>query len=512
MFQRIIALARKKLRKIPGFASKKPITSDELPVVGEAIAGQVEKTAVGIASTKDHDKGKAKEETVRPKKPAKPRWSLENFKVTPEEGKSRFHDFSLPKSLMHGIADLEFKYCTEIQAKALPEVLNGQDLIGQANTGTGKSAVFLVAIINKLLKEGREKSSGVRPRALIIAPTRELVTQIAKDGRKLAKYTPLRIVAVYGGVDYQLQIDNLKKGKCDVVVATPGRLLDYLGKRILSLDQTSTLVLDEADRMLDMGFIPDVRRIVQQLPAKEKRHTMLFSATITPEVKRLAYSWCKKPVTIEVAPEHIAVDTVEQLVYMVTEDEKYAVLYNLIQKEKDTKIIVFANQKNETKRLADRLSRNKINCVLLSGDVAQNKREKRLEDFRSGRVKVLVATDVAGRGIHIDGIEYVVNYTLPYEPEDYVHRIGRTGRAGTSGIAVSFACEKGAFYLPDIEEYIGRKLSCTMPEEELLVPPPKRAPIKNHPKKGPSKHYGKNKSNYKGQSNRKPQVKRETGQ
>lgn len=416
--------------------------------------------------------GEERQKTVGKKK----KWTLDQFQVTPEAGKSRFHDFDLPLQLMRGVADLNFKYCTPIQAKGLPDVLAGKDLIGQANTGTGKSAVFLIAIISKLLKNKPKPGKGVRPRALVIAPTRELVTQLAKDGRKLARYTPLRIVAVYGGVDYQKQIELLQKGRCDVVVATPGRLLDYLQKRILSLESVTTLVMDEADRMLDMGFIPDVRRIVQRLPEKTERHTMLFSATMTPQVKQLAYNWCRKPITIEVEPEQVAVDSVEQVIYMVTEGEKYTVLYNLIQQYRDKKIIIFTNQKNEAKRLADRLSRNKIRCTLLSGDVAQNKREKRLEEFRSGRVKVLVATDVAGRGLHISGIEYVVNYTLPYEPEDYVHRIGRTGRAGSSGVAVSFACEKGSFYLPEIEECIGRKLPCTMPEEELLAEPPKRAP------------------------------------
>ncbi len=232
-------------------------------------------------------------------------------------------------------------------------------------------------------------------------------------------------------------------------------------------------MLDEADRMLDMGFIPDVRRIVGRIPGRKERQTMLFSATVPEDVKRLAMQWSVQPKMIEAEPEQIAVETVEQIVYLATQEDKYRILYNLIKQNGENKILVFANMKSETRKLSDRLKRNGVDCVLLSGDVPQNKRAARLERFRLGKVKVLVATDVAGRGIHIEGINIVVNYTLPYEPEDYVHRIGRTGRAGAAGTAVSFACEEGAFYLPDIEEYIDRKLECVQPEESLLAIPPK---------------------------------------
>jgi ATP-dependent RNA helicase RhlB len=280
-------------------------------------------------------------------------------------------------------------------------------------------------------------------------------------------------VAVYGGTDYRKQEQMLAERPVDVMVATPGRLLDYASKRIVNLQQAGIMVIDEADRMLDMGFIPDVRRIIYKTPAKEKRQTMLFSATITEDVKHLASQWCVKPISIESESEQVAVDTVEQIVYTVISDEKYHVLYNLITVREHERIIVFTNMKREAVRLNDRLRRNGINAVLLTGDVPQKKRMARLESFRAGKVQVMIATDVAGRGIHIDGISHVVNYTLPYEPEDYVHRIGRTGRAGESGIAVSFACEEGAFQLPDIEEYIGKPITCVMPEEDLLVTPPK---------------------------------------
>jgi len=410
-------------------------------------------------------------EKNRPKPKRKPAWRLEEFPVTPVEGKSRFHDYTIPLKIMRAIADQKFQYCTPIQEKSLQDVLNGKDLVGKANTGTGKTAVFLIAILSRLLAEKKSGKGNVR--ALVLAPTRELANQIAKEGRAFAKYCNLSVRAVYGGVDYQKQMDYLQNKQCDLLVATPGRLLDFMNKRVVDLSSCNILVLDEADRMLDMGFIPDVRRIIGRLPAKKDRQTMLFSATVSEDVQRLASQWSVQPRVVEAESEQVAVETVEQFVYLVTAEEKYAVLYNLIQQNPDDRIIVFANMKNETKRLSNRLQRNNIDCVLLSGDVDQNKRMTRLENFRSGKVKVLVATDVAGRGIHIDGITFVVNYTLPYEPEDYVHRIGRTGRAGANGKSVSFACEEGSFYLPAIEEFIDRKFDCVLPEETLLTAPPK---------------------------------------
>ncbi len=282
----------------------------------------------------------------------KPRWTLSQFPVDPMEGKSRFHDFTLPLSLMHAIADLDFKYCTPIQEKALPDVLAGKDIIGKASTGTGKSAVFLIALFARLLSENKEKKPSRKPgfpRALIIAPTRELVMQIAKDAKALTKYTPLRIVAVFGGTDYQKQQRDLAGRPVDVVVATPGRLLDYASKKVVNLKHAGVLIIDEADRMLDMGFIPDVRRIIHMTPPKDRRQTMLFSATITNEVKDLAAQWCTKPIYIETESEQVAVDTVEQIVYMTTSAEKYNVLYNLITHQEHERIIVFTNMKNEAR-------------------------------------------------------------------------------------------------------------------------------------------------------------------
>lgn len=415
-------------------------------------------------------------------------WDPEQFKVIPVPGKTRFHDYDLSPEVMHAIADLDFQYCTPIQEKSMPTVLDGLDMVGKANTGTGKSAVFLIAILTRLLQQEKSTapSGSFKPRALVIAPTRELVAQIAKDGKKLAKYTSLKITAVYGGVDYQKQMEEARQGKTDIIVATPGRLLDFMNKKVIRLDRCEIMVIDEADRMLDMGFIPDVRRIIGRIKDKEQRQTMLFSATITEEVKRLAFQWCRKQTIIDVETEQLSVDTVEQLVYLVTTEEKYTVLYNLIKSRQDERIMVFTNQKHESKTLSQKLQANGIRCSLLTGDVPQQKRMQRLESFRSGKVKVLIATDVAGRGIHIDGISHVVNFTLPYEPENYVHRIGRTGRAGAKGTSISFACEEGSFYLPDIEEYIDKKLECEVPDESLLVPPPARkATPKSNPRKKP---------------------------
>jgi ATP-dependent RNA helicase RhlB len=454
---------QKSLLFLPGRFGKKSIKQRSDVEVSQLQPEGVENTK---PQTKTTNRPSAKKGRNRKK------WQLSQFQVEPAEGQVRFHDIGLSLSIMHAIADLGFHYCTPIQALSLPHLLKGKDLIGHANTGTGKTAVFLVAILEKLLAQGKMEHKK-KVKALIIAPTRELVMQIAKDGGGLTKYCHLRIAAIYGGADYAGQMALLREKKCDIVVATPGRLLDFLGKNVVSLKECGILVIDEADRMLDMGFIPDVRRIVHRLPNRSERQTLMFSATVTSEVKMLASQWCREPVSVDIEPEQVAVETVDQKVYLVTTSEKYHVLYNVLQQHGDSRIVVFTNQKNEAKKLNDRLRRNGVDCTLLTGDVPQKKREDRLERFRRGTVKVLVATDVAGRGIHIEGISHVVNYTLPYEPEDYVHRIGRTGRAGAAGKAISFACEEGSFYLPEIEEFIGRKIDCVVPDEKLLIAPPK---------------------------------------
>ncbi|WP_444896332.1 ATP-dependent RNA helicase RhlB [Microbulbifer sp. SSSA005] len=423
---------------------------------------------------------KGRQRSRKPAAPAAP-WSLDEFQVPEQEGKVRFHDLGLPNELMHAIHDLGFQYCSPIQGRSLPHTLNGHDLVGKAQTGTGKTAAFLITVIDDLLKhpfEG-ERYAG-EARSLIIAPTRELVMQIADDAKALCKHTELEIHTLVGGMDYDKQQRNLNERLVDILVATPGRLLDFVSNRDCFLDQVEVLVIDEADRMLDMGFIPQVRRIVRQTPRKTHRQTMFFSATFTPEVDDLVEQWTDDPVVVEIEPERVATDTVEQHVYLSASEEKYTLLYNIVQREEVDSLIVFANRRDQCRRLHEQLLAHGISAGLLSGEVAQNKRVRTLDDFKSGKTKVLVATDVAGRGIHIDGISHVVNFTLPEEPEDYVHRIGRTGRAGKTGTSISFACEDDAMRLEPIEQLLGGKLKCEVPPEELLVEPPKVKVQRSH--------------------------------
>ena len=407
------------------------------------------------------------------RKAAHAAWSIDQFKVEPAEGKKRFHDFDLPSEVMHGIADLGFQYCTDIQALSLQNALDGKNIAGKAQTGSGKTAAFLVAILTRYLRtpESRAKTGGT-PRALVIAPTRELVIQICKDADAIGKYCGLRSLAVYGGMDFDRQREELLDAPVDLLVATPGRLLDFCQRHVINLKSVDTLVIDEADRMLDMGFIPDVRRIMGHLPPKDKRATMLYSATLTDDVMRLASQWMEEPVKAEVESEHNATDTVRQVVYVIRAEDKFKVLYNHIALHPDARAIVFCNRKSTTEDVYESLERRGVKCEMLSGDVSQNKRLTVLENFRAGKIKIVVATDVAGRGIHVDDIEYVINFDFPYEAEDYVHRIGRTGRAGNTGIAISFADEDESFAIPEIEEYIQEPLKCTIIQDDdpLLKP------------------------------------------
>ena len=407
-------------------------------------------------------------------KPATP-WKLEDFAVEPQEGKTRFHDFNLSAELMHGIHDLGFPYCTPIQAEVLGHTLRGRDAIGRAQTGTGKTAAFLISTITQLLTTPppKERFMG-EPRALIIAPTRELVVQIANDALALNKYTGLNVMSFVGGMDFDKQLKQLESRYCDILVATPGRLLDFNQRGEVHLDMVEVMVLDEADRMLDMGFIPQVRQIIRQTPMKGERQTLLFSATFTEDVMNLAQQWTVNPAVVEIEPENVASDTVEQHVYAVAGSDKYKLLYNLITQNDWTRVMVFANRKDEVRRIEERLTRDGISAVQMSGDVPQHKRIKALEGFREGKIRVMVATDVAGRGIHVEAISHVINFTLPETPDDYVHRIGRTGRAGASGTSISFAGEDDAFALPPIEALLGRKIHCEQPPTELLKPVPRK--------------------------------------
>lgn len=411
-----------------------------------------------------------KQKSVKAKSVAAPKvkieetpWSLSEFKVEPMEGKTRFHDLGLPDSVLRGIQALGFEYCTPIQAQTLPSTLKNRDAIGQAQTGTGKSAAFLLTILNRLLANQPKERFASEPRALVIAPTRELVIQIGKDAEGLAKYTGLNVVTVVGGMDYEKQRKQLRNNVVDVLIATPGRLIDFMRSQDVFLDQVEVLVLDEADRMLDMGFIPDVRRIVRSTPTKDYRQTLLFSATFNYDVRILIDQWTNDPLQVVIEPDTVATDTVEQRAYLVADVEKYNILKDVLAEEKPELCLIFANRRDLTRNLCTKLNKEGYKAVLLSGEVSQDKRIKTLEDFRQGKVQIMVATDVAGRGIHVDGISHVINYTLPENPEDYVHRIGRTGRAGAKGVSISFVSEDDAFLLPELEKYLGTKLELTQP-------------------------------------------------
>ncbi len=410
-----------------------------------------------------------RKKSVHENEPAKPAWSIDQFEVPPEAGKVRFHDFDLPLQLMQGIADLGFHYCSPIQAQILPHTLAARDAIGKAQTGTGKTAAFLVTLINQLVNHPLDEERYVgEPRALVLAPTRELAVQIGSDSHALCRHLDLKTTVLIGGADMDKQINSLRREVVDILVVTPGRLIDFIDRGEVRLDMIEILVIDEADRMLDMGFIPQVRRIISKTPHKSHRQTLLFSATFDPDILNLADRWTDNPIKIEIEPENVAADAVTQRVYLVSEREKFSVLRNILRTEDVTSALVFANRRDQVRRLHERLQKSKIECGILSGEVPQGKRTRTLERFKSGELKVLVATDVAGRGIHVEGISHVINYNLPEDPEDYVHRIGRTGRAGAKGTSISLACETDSFMLPEIERLLGRTLDCEQPPAELL--------------------------------------------
>lgn len=395
-------------------------------------------------------------------------WDIRQFQVPAVAGKWRFHDFDLPLPLMRAIHTLGFEYCTPIQAEALTQTLLGGDVVGKAQTGTGKTAAFLIAMLAYFLEEeAPDAQKPGAPRGLIVAPTRELALQIEKDARALARFTSLNVTSVVGGMDYQKQRDGLS-GNVDILVATPGRLLDFQQKRDIDLGQVEILVLDEADRMLSMGFIPDVKRIIRYTPKPAERQTFLFSATFTEDILNLASLWTHEASHVDIAVTVDNAADIDQRVYMVGDDDKPRLLIKLLQQESFDRVMVFGNRRDLVRNLLELLKQADINVAMLSGDVPQNQRIRTLEQFREGEVKVLVATDVAGRGIHIEDVSHVINYTLPEDPEDYVHRIGRTGRAGAKGVSISFVGEEDAFSLPEIERFIGDSLPCEHPPEGLL--------------------------------------------
>lgn len=444
----------------------KSVPSSQQPASGQSASKKPKQVKKSPAQKKAQNKKAhgAKRNTHNQKKQAatKP-WSIGDFKVDPVEGKTRFHDLQLPDSVMRGVHESGFQYCSPIQAESLPAALTGRDMIGQAQTGTGKTAAFLLTIFNRLLTIKPEERFASEPRALVIAPTRELALQIGKDAEALGKYTGLNTVTVVGGMNYDSQRKMLRDHEVDILVATPGRLIDFMRSQDVFLDQVEVLVLDEADRMLDMGFIPDVKRIVRGTPPKDHRQTLLYSATFNFDVRILIDQWTTNPMKVEIEPEQVTTDRVDQKLYLCADSDKYELLERVLSEENPERLIIFANRRDLTRNLCDKLNKNGHIAVLLSGEVSQDKRVRTLERFRNGRVNIMVATDVAGRGIHVDGVSHVINYTLPEDPEDYVHRIGRTGRAGAKGVSVSFVSEDDAFVLPDLEKYLGTKLELTQP-------------------------------------------------
>jgi len=395
----------------------------------------------------------------------------------------KFAELNLPDVVLQGIKDAGFEDLTAVQEESIPLALRGKDVAAQAQTGTGKTAAFLIALFCKLLSSGKQTSNN--PRALVMAPTRELVVQICADAELLGKHTGLKVQAIFGGVDYEKQRQALRDG-VDIIVATPGRLIDYFKQRVFSMNRVESLVIDEADRMFDMGFIKDLRYILRQLPTYEQRQTMLFSATLSPQVMELAYEFMNLAEKVQIEPEKRTADNIDQVLYHVSRREKFALLLGLLKQEPGVeRVMLFVNTKVEAEKLSALLNGNEIPSAVLSGDIPQAKRMRILDQFKLGSLTHLVATDVASRGIHVDNVTHVINYDLPQDREDYVHRIGRTARAGALGRAISFADEEMVYVLEEIEDYLGKRIPSEMPRDEDFIFGYKRAVPKR--KKPPEK-------------------------
>jgi ATP-dependent RNA helicase RhlB len=401
-----------------------------------------------------------------------------------------FSSLHLPEPLARGIADAGFERCTPIQAGTLPRALAGLDVAGQAQTGTGKTAAFLVAMFAQLMRNPPPPDRPVTsPRGFILAPTRELAVQIHKDAELLGQYCGLTLGLAFGGVDYEKQRRQLESG-VDILIGTPGRIIDYFKQRVFELRHVQVLVLDEADRMFDLGFIADIRYLMRRMPEPVHRLSMLFSATLSQRVLELAYEHMDEPELIRIEPEKVTADKVRQVIYFPSMEEKVGLLVGLLKKLSATRTMVFVNMKRTAERLEATLRANHIDAEAMSGDVPQNKRLRMLRDFHEGRLPVLIATDVAARGLHIPEVSHVFNYDLPQDPEDYVHRIGRTARAGAAGDAISFGCEDYVQSLPDIEAFIGRKLPVE-PVEKEIVAEVVAAPHDHYSRGGSRSHGGR---------------------
>ncbi len=402
-----------------------------------------------------------------------------------------FASLNLDPDLLKGIETAGFTHCTPIQAGTIPIAMAGKDVAGQAQTGTGKSAAFLVPMFQQLIKSDFNPSNP-NPKAFILAPTRELAQQIYNDAKKIGQFTGLRLAVVYGGTGYDSQRKILEDG-VDVLIGTVGRLIDYFKQRVYNLKSIQVMILDEADRMFDLGFIDDIRYLFRRMPKPEDRLSMLFSATLSHRVSELAYDHMNEPTRVEIEPEQIASQQINQMLYYPANDEKIPLLLGLFKSHHIERAVVFCNTKRATEKVSAFFAGNGYEVALLSGDVPQKKRLSLLKRFTDGELNIMVATDVAARGLHIPAVSHVINYDLPNDAEDYVHRIGRTARAGASGEAISFACEDSVFSLPAIEEYIDSKIPVLSITADLLIKP--KAPVFPPRKKGPPHHNKNNNRN-----------------
>mgnify|MGYP002525058205 FL=1 len=397
---------------------------------------------------------------------------------------TRFCNLELSKAILASLNEAGFEQCTPIQDRTLPLALRGKDIAGQAQTGTGKTAAFLLATFQHLLNDQSETIKN--PRALILAPTRELAIQIHKDAILLSKHLNLNLALIYGGTGYKSQLEQIKTN-IDIIIGTPGRVIDFYRQNAFTLDNIQVSVLDEADRMFDLGFIKDIRFLLRRMPDPEKRLNLLFSATLSHKVTELAYEHMNQPELVKIESEEVTSKAIRQTAYCPANEQKIPLLIGVLQHLKPTRTIVFTNTKRCAEQLCDYLNANQFQAGVLSGDVAQEKRQKLLQDFQENRLPMLIATDVAARGLHIPDVSHVINYDLPQDAEDYVHRIGRTARFGAEGEAISFICEDYAYSMPDIEEFIGEKIPVLAITEELqpeIVKPkprprPSRRPHQN---------------------------------
>ena len=389
---------------------------------------------------------------------------------------TRFSNLELSDIILQGLTDAGFNHCTPIQDRALPLLLRDKDIAGQAQTGTGKTATFLLALFQRLINDESEKIKN--PRAIVLAPTRELAIQIHKDALLLSKHLELKFALIYGGTDYQKQLDKIKSN-VDVIIGTPGRIIDFYRQNAFTLDNIQVMVMDEADRMFDLGFIKDIRFLLRRMPEADKRLNMLFSATLSYKVTELAYEHMNNPVLIRIESEEVTSKAIDQYAFCPSNEQKLPLLVGILNNHQPQRSIIFVNTKRCAERLDDYLNANGYKTAALSGDVPQDKRQRLLSDFQENKITLLIATDVAARGLHIADVSHVFNYDLPQDVEDYVHRIGRTARFGASGVAISFICEEYAYSMPDIEDYIDQKIPIKPIDKELLadiIKPEKRTP------------------------------------